>query len=92
MQVRIFKPIKSVMQSGEGKEKWILEFQRIQKDRFKESLMGRTSSKDMMSEVKLEFATLEEAMAYVKSRHYTAEVIVPKERKLVKKSYASNFN
>jgi len=91
MQVRIFKPVKSAMQSGDGSDKWVLEFVRIQKNRFKENLMGRTSSKDMMSEVTLKFQTLEEAKAYAASKHYTVDIIKPKERKFIKKSYASNF-
>lgn len=78
MQVRIFKPVKSAMQSGDGSDKWILEFVRIQKNRLKENLMGRTSSKYMMSEVRLEFPTLEEAVAYAEAKHYVTEIIKPK--------------
>jgi hypothetical protein len=91
MQVRIFKPVKSTMQSGDGSDKWVLEFVRIQKNRFKEDLMGRTSSKDMMSEVRLEFPTFEEATAYAEAKHYAVEIIKPRARKPIKKSYAGNF-
>jgi|AntAceMinimDraft_11_1070367.scaffolds.fasta_scaffold44714_3 hypothetical protein len=92
MQVRIFKPTKSAMQSGDGDGKWVLEFVRVQKNRFKEDLMGRTSSKNMMSEVKLEFASLEEATDYAESKRYIVDIIKPNKRNPIKKSYASNFN
>lgn len=91
MQVRIFKPAKSPMQSGDGTDKWVLEFIRVQKNRFKEDLMGRTSSKHMMSEVKLEFASLEDATAYAQSKRYIIDIIKPNKRKPIRKSYASNF-
>ena len=61
---RIYKPCKTAMQSGKAKTKdWLLEY--ISSDRSVDDIMGWTSSSDMYaSEVKLYFATREEAIAY----------------------------
>ena len=92
MQVRISKPTKSAMQSAGGDGKWLLEFVSDSNNRFKEKLMGRTSSSDMSNEVKIHFSTLEEAIAFAERKSYPYEVIKPKELQIPKKSYASNFN
>lgn len=91
MQVRISKPARSAMQSADGKDNWLLEFVKKPNSRFKESLMGRTSSGDMAGEVRLFFPTLEAATDFAEKKHYSYEVIKPREPKLPKKSYASNF-
>ncbi len=78
------------MQSGLGKlDKWILEFET--KDPTKNPLMGWESSSDTLSEVKLEFSTKELAIDYAKKKKIDYEIIEPKKRKIVKKSYADNF-
>lgn len=91
MLARISNPTKSSMQSGDGEGKWLLEFIRNDESRFRESLMARTSSKDMMSEVKIYFKSLEEAENFAKKQHYNYEIVKPKKRKLIKRSYADNF-
>ncbi len=78
------------MQSGLGKlDKWILEFET--KDPTKNPLMGWESSSDTLSEVRLEFSTKELAIDYAKKKRIDYEIIEPKKRKIVKKSYADNF-
>ena len=78
------------MQSGLGKlDKWILEFET--KDPTKNPLMGWESSSDTLSEVRLEFSTKELAIDYAKRKKIDYEIIEPKKRKIVKKSYADNF-
>ena len=78
------------MQSGMGKtNKWILEFKT--KDPTKNPLMGWESSSDTLSELKLEFSSKELAINYAKKKKIDFEVIEPKKRKTVKKSYADNF-
>ena len=78
------------MQSGLGKSiKWILEYET--KDPTKNPLMGWESSSDTLSELKLEFSTKELAIIYAKKNKIDFEVIEPKQRKVVKKSYADNF-
>ncbi len=78
------------MQSGLAKnDKWILEF--ITKDPTRNPLMGWESSSDTYSELKLEFSSRELAINYAKKKKIDFELIEPRKRKTVKKSYADNF-
>ena len=78
------------MQSGLAKNnKWILEFKT--KDPGKNPLMGWESSYDTLSELKLEFSSKELAINYAKKKKIDYELIEPRKRKIVKKSYADNF-
>ena len=78
------------MQSGTGKtDKWILEYET--KDPTNNPLMGWESSSDTYTELKLEFSSKENALNYAKKMKIDYEIIEPKKRKVVKKSYADNF-
>jgi hypothetical protein len=89
-KAKIYIPNKNPMQSGLGKsDKWILEFKT--KDPEKNPLMGWESSTDTLTELKLEFSSKELAINYAKKKKIDYEVIDPKKRKIVKKSYADNF-
>ena len=78
------------MQSGAAKNnKWILEF--ITKDPIRNPLMGWESSSDTLTEIKLEFSSKELAINYAKKKKIDFDLIEPKKRKTVKKSYADNF-
>ena len=89
-KAKIYIPNKNPMQSGLGKtNKWVLEFET--KDPTKNPLMGWESSSDTLSELKLEFSSKELAINYAKKMKIEYELIEPKKRKLVKKSYADNF-
>ena len=78
------------MQSGTAKgNKWILEFKTA--DPTKNLLMGWESSSDTLTELKLEFSSKELAINYAKKKKIDFELIEPKKRKTVKKSYADNF-
>jgi hypothetical protein len=89
-KAKIYSPNKSAMQSGLNKTgKWILEFET--KDPTKNPLMGWESSSDTLSEVRLEFSSLELATNYAKKKKIIFEVIQLKKRKTIKKSYADNF-
>ncbi len=86
----IYIPNKSPMQSGLGKtNKWILEFET--KNPTRNPLMGWESSSDTFTELKLEFSSKELAINYAKKNKINYEIINPKKRKTVKKSYADNF-
>ena len=86
----IYIPNKNPMQSGNGKkDKWILEF--ITKDPTKNPLMGWESSSDTLSELRLVFTSKELAISYAKKNKIDFDLIEPKKRKTVKKSYADNF-
>ena len=78
------------MQSGTGKNNiWILEFKT--KDPTRNPLMGWESSSDTLGELKLEFSSKELAINYAKKKKIDFELIEPKKRKIIKKSYADNF-
>ena len=78
------------MQSGRGKsDKWIIEFITEQPD--VNPLMGWETSTDTYSEVKLEFMNKDLAIEYAKKNKIDFELIEPKIRKIIKKSYSDNF-
>ena len=86
----IYIPNKNPMQSGLAKSnKWILEYKT--EDPTKNPLMGWESSSDTYSELKLEFSSKELAINYAKKKKIDFELIEPRKRKTVKKSYADNF-
>ena len=89
-KVKIYKPTKTAMQSGLGKnDKWIIEY--ITEKPGINPLMGWESSTDTLSELKLEFSTKESAIDYAKRNKIIFEVIEPKQRIILKKSYSDNF-
>lgn len=91
MQVRIFQPPKTAMQSGRANSKqWVMEFE-PQAARQVEPLMGWTSSADTRAQLRLRFDTLEEAIAYAQKEGFMYSVERPQERKVKPKVYADNF-
>ena len=77
MTARIYRPTRNAMQSGQAKDKWLLEYE-PEKPRQIEPLMGWTSSTDMKSQVKLRFDTKEEAIAYAQRNGIAYRVEEPK--------------
>ena len=78
------------MQSGQGNSKnWLLEFDTLNNGI--DPFMGWETSKDTMSEVKLEFSTREQAISYAKKNNIDYYIIEPQKRKIIKKSYTDNF-
>ena len=78
------------MQSGRRNTKnWFLEFNTL--DTGINPLMGWETSKDTMSEVKLEFSTKDQAINYAKNNNIDYYVIEPQKHKIIKKSYTDNF-
>lgn len=91
MTARIFKPAKSAMQSGMARTKeWVLEYEGAVPRQI-DPLMGWTTSFDTRTQVRLEFATKEEAIAYVEREGIPYRLDEPKPRELIRKSYADNF-
>ena len=89
-KAKIYIPSKTAMQSGLGKlDKWLIEFE-VENTTIN-PLMGWESSSDTLSELKLEFSTKDLAIDYAKKNKIEYELIEPKKRKVVKKSYADNF-
>lgn len=93
MRARIYRPAKNAMTSGMAKtRKWVLEF--VQDSaREVDPLMGWTSSTDTQSQVRLKFATKEEALEYASAHGIDAQVAEPKSRAANIRSggYGENF-
>jgi hypothetical protein len=91
MLARIYKPAKTAMQSGRaGVREWVLEFAPAAR-KSQDPLMGWTSSADTAQQVRLTFATRDDAIAYCRKHRIDYEVDEPRERVIRPKSYASNF-
>tara|TARA_B100001063_G_C16747062_1_gene548162 strand:+ start:103 stop:384 length:282 start_codon:yes stop_codon:yes gene_type:complete len=89
-KAKIYIPTKTAMQSGLSKNnQWILEFET--KNPTRNPLMGWESSSDTYTEIRLKFSSKDLAINYAKKKKIDYEVIEPKKRKIIKKSYADNF-
>lgn len=91
MVARISRPAKTAMQSGQAKtRRWLLEYE-PEVARTADPLMGWTSSSDMKAQIRLFFATKEEAVAYCERKGLVFHLIEPKERAPKTVSYSDNF-
>ena len=91
MAARISRPTRSAMQSGTAKAvQWLLEFEPETRQAI-EPLMGWTSSAETRRQVRLAFATKEEAIAYCDANGLAWSLLEPKEPKRRKIAYADNF-
>ncbi|MDZ3831437.1 MAG: ETC complex I subunit [Sphingopyxis sp.] len=91
MKARIFQKPKNAMQSGRaGTQRWILEFAPTEA-RQADPLMGWAGSGDTQRQLRLGFASRDEAIAYAARNGIEAEVIATPERKLKIQAYADNF-
>jgi hypothetical protein len=90
MPARIYKPAKNAMQSGTALQDWVVDFD-PEEPRQVEPLMGWTSSSDMLQQLRLRFATKEEAIAYCERLGvpYQLSEAKPAARRIA--SYADNF-
>ena len=90
MAARIYKPAKNAMQQGMAPRDWVLEYE-PDTSLVIEPLMGWTSSADTRSQVRLRFATKEEAVAFA-TRHGIAFRLEESQKTALRpKSYAENF-
>ena len=91
MTARISKPSKTATQSASAREKpWLLEFM-ADSAREVEPLMGWTSSSDTKAQVKLWFATQDEAVAYARRNGLGYRVEQPREVARRTQLYSDNF-
>mgnify|MGYP001810517571 FL=1 len=92
MQVRIYRPSKTAMQSGKGNAKdWVLEYEPAAAKQA-DPLMGWLGSDDTAQQVRLKFATREEAVAYAKRSGLDYQVSADVRKKPAPpKHYADNF-
>ena len=90
-RVRIYKPAKAATQSGLARtRRWLLEFESVS-PKERERLMGWTSSRDTRRQVRINFATLDEAIAYAEKHGLDYAVERTHERVVKPKNYADNF-
>ncbi len=91
MRARIYQPPKTAMQSGRaGTDVWMLEFE-PNAPRRPDPLMGWIGSTDTLAQVRLQFATREEAVAYAETHGIAYTVELPHARRVRPKAYAENF-
>ncbi|HEY8212905.1 MAG: ETC complex I subunit [Methylocystis sp.] len=92
MTARIYLPAPSATQSGPGSDMWRLDFE-PESPRSIEPLMGWTSSGDMRQQIRLKFATKEEAIAYAERNGLAYRVEEPKPNLAARRgaSYSDNF-
>jgi hypothetical protein len=91
MVARIYRPAKSAMQSGRANTRlWELSFEPVAA-RSPDPLMGWTQSTDMDGQVRLRFATREEAVTYARRHGIPFEVSTDTEHKAIIRAYADNF-
>ena len=88
---RIYLPTKNAMQSGKAKDAWLLEFV-PDKPYFTDDLMGWTGMEDTVREIRMKFATADEAVAYAKKRGIPYELEQPTPAAQMKKAYSDNFS
>ena len=91
MKARIFQKPKNAMQSGRaGTQRWFLEYAPAEA-RKADPLMGWAGSGDTQRQLRLSFATRDEAIAYAAKNGIEVEVMPPPVRTLKIQAYADNF-
>lgn len=92
MTARIYKPTKTAMQSGTANSReWVLDYEPEERREI-EPLMGWTSSGDMRQQVRLRFATAEEAIAYAERHGIPYQVFDAKTAPRRVMAYSDNFS
>jgi hypothetical protein len=90
-RARIFRPAKTAMQSGRAlTQRWELEYE-PETPRQPDPLMGWSSARDTLNQVRLRFATLDEAKQFADKLALDYTVEEPQERRFKPKNYADNF-
>lgn len=91
MTAKIYRPSKTATQSGQAKtDRWLLEME-AEKPREIEPLMGWTSAADTRTQVKLSFASKEDAIAFAQRKGLAYMVVEPKEPARRAMAYSDNF-
>ncbi|MDG2032994.1 MAG: ETC complex I subunit [Rhodospirillales bacterium] len=91
MEEKIYQPAKTAMQSGRANTKrWVVEYAQ-EEAKQADTLMGWIGSGDTRGQVRMRFATREEAIAYAERNQLAYQVKDAKVRKIRPKNYADNF-
>jgi len=89
---KIFQPAKTAMQSGKARtKKWRLEYA-PPAPMTPDALMGWNTMPDTIAQIRLEFASKEEAIAYATAKQLAFEVQEPHQAVVAPKAYAENFS
>ena len=94
MVVRIFKSSKTAMQSGTGNaDQWFLEFENTDQKSI-DPVMSWVGSSDTKSQIKLKFATKEEATQYAMKNNllFFIDEGTKKKMNVRKNGYGDNFD
>jgi hypothetical protein len=88
---RIYQPPKSAMQSGRANvQSWVLEYEPDRKHP-QEPLMGWTTCYDTQDQIRLRFATREDAVGYAERHGISYEVFEKRPRRFRAQAYSDNF-
>ena len=92
MQARIYRPARNAMQSGKANTKcWVLEFEPAA-PKAVDPLMGWVGSADTRAQLKLKFASKEDAAAYAEREGISYHMVEERPLRPVRaKNYADNF-
>jgi hypothetical protein len=93
MRARIYQPARTAMSSGTAKTRdWVLEYAPDQ-ERQLDPLMGWTGSGDTQAQVRLSFASKDEALDYARENGLEAVVTEPHRRQpnIRAGGYGENF-
>lgn len=88
---RIYQRPKNAMQSGRARtDQWLLEFAPGEAKR-PDPLTGWAGSGDTREQVRLKFASADDAVAYAEKQGWAYAVVPAPERKLKLQAYSDNF-
>ena len=91
MTARIYSPARTAMQSGKGKTgRWVLDHEPAA-PKSSDPVTGYTSTTDMAAQVRLTFASKEEAIAYAERHGIAYRVEEPQATRPKSVSYSDNF-
>ena len=91
MDVRIYRPAKTAMQSGTANSKrWLMAFEPTA-PKITDPLMGWTGSPDTKGQVNLRFDSRDEAVAFAEKHGLVYTVSEPQDQTIQPKSYSDNF-
>ena len=91
IKAKAYKNSTSSTQSGKKRsDYWVLE-PLYQKSYVKDDLMGWSGGSDIKNQIKLKFSSINDLERYAEKNKISLEIIQPKEKKVIIKSYADNF-
>ena len=91
IKAKAYKNSNSSTQSGKKRtDYWVLE-PLCSQDGVKDDIMGWFGGKDIKGQIKLKFTSINELERYAEKNKILLEIIEPKEKKIIIKSYADNF-